>query len=275
MSEAKHAEDDEVKPQDLLAKVLEDPKDDATMYEAKKQFKLQQKELDYDSNLLKNRVAHLRAELTKAQKKVSDTTTRAQEVAQLKKNQQLRKLIKQKTERTVLSAKQVQAREMKTKFFSSRQQAAKSREGAELQRKLAVNEFKEQKELLRKATEARQKTKRDERARRIAKQKEGEKRKRIERRQQEDQDHQDRLDVTRKQWTGAKEENIQLQKEVERLEEEEMKWIEKLRATQEGQREAYRLLERALEETAVTNTNRVDGGESVTSGSNSRASSVH
>ena len=216
------------------------------LVEAMLRAKNERRRAESDVQLLANRLAHLRAEEEKARRKIDETKKRAGEILEMKdrnatvaKRKQderaSRKAIVNREQQLVAMRRQKLRDDRKVKGTKSnaskldyvkqqreeklaRQEQGKRRKAEEVAKARAMKEKIRQREIA-----MRQKREREEK----------------ERRAKQAEEYKRRL-------TEERSKQIVADEEISKMEEEEMRLIERLRATQDMQRQAYATLEAAL-----------------------------
>ncbi|CEG40640.1 uncharacterized protein PHALS_10826 [Plasmopara halstedii] len=217
----------------------------SAMLDAKKQ----RKQAEIDAQLLANRLAHLRAEDARAQKRIEDAIRRAGEIEAMKKRNDAKHRVKQaandqlqrdiESQRQCNQALQSLSRERRNKiiakYASQRAQVVKE---TRAEKKIYLNHMERQREmdrswLVERSQEIRNKEKQAIRQRHI-----------VQRGYEKE--------LVKKAHDNLKEENkrrLVSEKRIERLESEEAELIVQLRLTQEFQRAAFEELEFVAHET--------------------------
>ena len=212
------------------------------------QAKNDRRRAESDVQLLANRLAHLRAEEEKARRKIAETQRRAKEVRDIKiENARIQR---EKMEEKRQRQEMVQREQQRVAMRRAQQRAKRKGANSKLNKDklLHVRQQREQakahrdKVLKSKAAEERRakelKDKIRQREIRLKMKKEEEEKKR---RQQQAKAYRQRLLLERKKQDIA-------DKQISAMEEKEMELIERLRRTQDLQRQAYSSLENALQE---------------------------
>ena len=212
------------------------------------QAKNDRRRAESDVQLLANRLAHLRAEEEKARRKIAETQRRAKEVRDIKienariqrekmeEKRQRQEMVQREQQRVAMRRAQQRAKRKgansklnKDKLLHVRQQRAQAKAHREKVLKSKAAEERRAKEL---------KDKIRQREIRLKMKKEEEEKKR---RQEQAKAYRQRLLLERKKQDIA-------DKQISAMEEKEMELIERLRRTQDLQRQAYSSLENALQE---------------------------
>ncbi|KAG7388179.1 hypothetical protein PHYPSEUDO_012981 [Phytophthora pseudosyringae] len=210
--------------------------------------KNQRKQAEIDAQLLANRLAHLRAEDVRAQKRIEEAKRRAREIEAIKKRNENRQRAKQEAmeqlqrdikaqcqhNNVVQSSSRERRNQQIAEYTSQRVQAVQD---TRAERKTHLDQIRRQREmdqswLAERSQEIRDKEKRAVRQRQIA-QKSYEK---------------ELVKKTRENLAQEHEKRLLSEKKIHRMEAEEAELIAKLRITQELQRAAYEELEFAMQD---------------------------
>ncbi|RLN49012.1 hypothetical protein BBJ28_00015296, partial [Nothophytophthora sp. Chile5] len=210
--------------------------------------KNQRKQAEADAQLLANRLAHLRAEDARAQKRIEEAQRRAKEIEAVRKRNEDRQRAKQE------AVEQLQ-REIKAACESNSASVASSRE----RRHQIVSELSSQRVQLVQETRA----ERQANLLRIRKQKELDRFGLVERSQEireqekralhrrqlaQKSRHKELVTQARQQLAREHEKRLVSERKIHRMESEEAALIDKLRVTQELQRAAYEQLEFVMQD---------------------------
>ncbi|KAK1930411.1 hypothetical protein P3T76_014082 [Phytophthora citrophthora] len=213
------------------------------MLDAKKQ----RKQAELDAQLLANRLAHLRAEDIRAQKRIEEAKRRASEIEAIKKRNESRLRAKQEAAEQLQreiraqceynNMKQSSARERRNQLMADNaSKRVQLVQDTRAEKKVHLAQIRRQREmdqswLAERSQEIRDKEKRAVRQRQMS-QKNYEK---------------ELVKKAREKLAHEHEKRLQSEKKIHRMEKEEAELIEKLRVTQELQRAAYEELEFAME----------------------------
>lgn len=224
----------------------------AQITEAMLDAKNSRRRAECDVQLLANRLAHLRQEEAKAQRKISETKRRAGEIVRMKKRNAdnlRRKELEKASQGNVIGKEQQSIAMRRKKAQNDRNYRMKDKISGKL---AAVRKQKEIK--ARNAAEIKQRQQeeilRKKRQKALIKHREAMLKAEKERKEKEKREKQRRIYLARLEEERKKREAADRQ--IEQMEAEEMRLIERLRATQEAQRNAYEQLELALAEEVVS-----------------------
>lgn len=201
-----------------------------------------------DVQLLANRLAHLRAEELKARKKIDETKKRAKEIRNLKTENYKSQLDKQRSKMLESGASSDEVRRIQ---LNRSQTTQKRREKLKQKQRERMVDVKRMKEIKKENLDRIQKIKEEEKARKqkqklLVKERERKLQEAKRARQRKLEEAHFRRYLEKIQDEQSKMEDAE--RRIEQMEKEEMALIQRLRQTQDKQRNAYEDLETALGE---------------------------